>query len=237
MRLKKKILEKILDVLETSTWGMTIEEIAKETGYHRNTISKYMALLNDVGFVFSRTIGKYTFWLPRNIYIYRKTNVAKQFFQDICIAFNEVVPEDCKVDWVKIGEKVGMSTVKRSLKSIKHQRTVSFKELGKVFKAFLGIFIPTIIPGLRYKVSEFDYDDDNIVVQVSGIQFMEGEEFEIACSFITGYIVGIFKGLQTSVRNVITRKSNQANNGFCEVQIFFNELVGELIGKIRKVFS
>jgi biotin operon repressor len=53
----------ILDVLEPSRYGMSINNIAENLNWHRNTVSKYLSILKDEGKVIDRKIGQYKLWI------------------------------------------------------------------------------------------------------------------------------------------------------------------------------
>lgn len=57
---------KLIDVLKTSRYGLSINKIAEKTGWHRNTVSKYLNILEKEEKVFNREIGQY------KLYLYQK---------------------------------------------------------------------------------------------------------------------------------------------------------------------
>lgn len=57
---------KLIDVLKASRYGLSINKIAEKTGWHRNTVSKYLSILENEEKVFSREIGQY------KLYLYQK---------------------------------------------------------------------------------------------------------------------------------------------------------------------
>lgn len=59
MALNEKLSEKILDVLkEAYPLDLSIEDVAKKSGIHRNTVAKYLAVLSAKGKVELRSLGK-----------------------------------------------------------------------------------------------------------------------------------------------------------------------------------
>lgn len=54
---------RLLDVLKTSRYGLSINKIAEKIGWHRNTVAKYLGILENEGKVFNREIGQYKLWL------------------------------------------------------------------------------------------------------------------------------------------------------------------------------
>ena len=54
---------KLIDVLKTSRYGLSINKIAEKIGWHRNTVTKHLNILEKEGRIFSREIGQYKLWL------------------------------------------------------------------------------------------------------------------------------------------------------------------------------
>lgn len=56
---------KILEILNTAPYGMSIQNVAKKLGWHRNTVSKYLAELRTDGKVKERKVGQYKIWINK----------------------------------------------------------------------------------------------------------------------------------------------------------------------------
>ncbi|MHA1147191.1 MAG: hypothetical protein ACTSR8_03000 [Promethearchaeota archaeon] len=54
---------KLIDLLKASQYGLSINKIAEKIGWHRNTVVKYLGILEKEGKVFNREIGQYKLWL------------------------------------------------------------------------------------------------------------------------------------------------------------------------------
>ncbi len=54
---KNNYKAKILNVLDDSTFGLTITEIADKTRFHRNTVSKYVNVLEAEGLLNKKEIS------------------------------------------------------------------------------------------------------------------------------------------------------------------------------------
>ncbi|MEM5794555.1 MAG: winged helix-turn-helix transcriptional regulator [Candidatus Aenigmatarchaeota archaeon] len=53
-----EIEEKILETIKQNPEGLTIMEISRKLGIHRNTVSKYVFALAKAGIIEQRRIGK-----------------------------------------------------------------------------------------------------------------------------------------------------------------------------------
>jgi len=56
----------LLELLGPSRYGMSINKIAENLNWHRNTVSKYLNILKDEGKVADRKIGQYRLWISRD---------------------------------------------------------------------------------------------------------------------------------------------------------------------------
>jgi DNA-binding IclR family transcriptional regulator len=52
--------ERIIEILKEHPEGLTIQELSKITGAHRQTVTKYVLWLEGAGIVFRRRIGAVT---------------------------------------------------------------------------------------------------------------------------------------------------------------------------------
>lgn len=56
---------KILELLNTAPYGMSVQNMAKKLGWHRNTVSKYLTELRSDGKVKERKVGQYKIWINK----------------------------------------------------------------------------------------------------------------------------------------------------------------------------
>src|SRR3989338_1775297 len=61
--IRNKILETISKI---GTQGSTIKEIESESEYERHTLSKYLSLMEGMGLIHHRKVGKATLWYVNN---------------------------------------------------------------------------------------------------------------------------------------------------------------------------
>jgi len=224
---KKDVLEKILETLQKAAWGMTIEEIASATGLHRNTVSKYMGILEDAGFVVKRQIGKYTFWLPWNVFMYHQKRLPERFLRTILAILNERP----NFDPFNFGREVAIRMLSSRKMLVENFLKAMRKKVG-VLKYFMGVFIPTIVPGLSFSFNEFKLSDDKIIISVAGGLCM-GNDRRLVCEFIRGYIAGVLDYLGVPYEEIRLAPQEEKAN-VCEFIIGFEMPIGDLMIKTRK---
>jgi len=56
----EKIKEKIIEILEKHLEGLTIQDLSEIIGVHRQTITKYILVLEALGIVYRRSVGSAT---------------------------------------------------------------------------------------------------------------------------------------------------------------------------------
>ena len=64
----KETKERIMGLLKARPVGLTILDIAKALGIHRQTIAKYLLVLEAEGKVHRRVIGSATIHYPKDVY-------------------------------------------------------------------------------------------------------------------------------------------------------------------------
>ena len=227
-------MEKLLNALSKSVWGMTIEEVAKNTQLHRNTVSKYLQKLEELGLAVKKTIGKYTVWLPINIYNYYKNDTGRYFLEAVIKELQEIERE-CERNNVSL-EDAGRNIAKMLIQ--KPGEDVTIKSLDnkpktQVLREFLDIYIPTVIPSLKVKIREFEFTDKMIIISLIGCP-SETVKIENTCKFFKGYIEGTLEeiGIEYKSIEVIDCQHNREN--LCRYAIILEKPIGEQINKIIK---
>jgi len=218
---KKKVLEDILESLHTTVWGCTIEEIASITGYHRNTISKYMPVLEAAGLVMKRKIGKYTFWFLRNVFDYHKKKLAEYFFEILILSLKDIT----SIDFYSLGKKIGEKMME--LGDFKKKGLIEhIQTKAGIFREFIGVYIPTVVPGLSFKFENFELNSDEIKISVLSKICSKKNVSENFKEFLRGYISGILDFLKipyTDIRNANDSKTS------CEFIIKLKKTIREIM--------
>ncbi|MHA1595224.1 MAG: hypothetical protein ACTSXX_10845 [Candidatus Baldrarchaeia archaeon] len=200
VNLNKKIVEEILRVLDGSIWGMTIEEISRATGRHRNTIAKYMPALERMGLVVSKIIGKYTFWLPFTVFRYRYANIPKIFIRALSKVLKKFSANGTSPTPREVGEEVGKILTTVDISAIREGKTRN-RWIPKNVEYMIGMFIPTIVPGVRYRIDELNLRERRIRITVDNCPCDGDPESRSVCEFIHGLIRGALLAIGFLVTN------------------------------------
>ncbi len=134
--MNEKIFENIIDSLKNATLGLTIVEISKLTAHNRNTVSKYLEVLEARGDVISKKIGVYKLWLLKTLYEKQLNNTQtaldKIFFEGLteyfkistenAIDLGEILAQ--KIISQNTFEKTNIKTMAKLLEMITRQMSI-----------------------------------------------------------------------------------------------------------------
>jgi len=201
-RLNKKIVEEILNALDGTVWGMTIEELSEVTGRHRNTLAKYLSTLEKIDLVVRRSIGKYTFWLLSATYRFRTSDAPMKFFQHLSNIIDAHFKKGEAISIFEISRKIGYILASREefLKII--ERLSKQTEPIEYLSGLLGIFLPSMLPRLRFKINEFDFDDNKIRISVSKCPCNGNPKFKSSCISMGGFLQGVMEKIGLEVEKI-----------------------------------
>ncbi len=140
---RNKYKSKILESLTDSPFGQTIKEISEKTGFHRNTISKYVAILEGEGILDKKEISAAKVYFRRKRE-YIKKSLARTFMQGIVYAVRSEFPNQEKA-LKEIGRKIlnrfQFSIGEAYLKEFEKLRGISDPQIQlKLFKEFYNSF-------------------------------------------------------------------------------------------------
>ena len=95
---------KILDTLANSPSGLTITELSKESGIHRNTVSKYLRGLEKEGLVTKKEIGAARIYFSKQRKFLKK-NLVNSFMKALLYGLKDKFPENEQI-FKEIGFKI-----------------------------------------------------------------------------------------------------------------------------------
>ena len=226
----RTIIDKLLNTLSKSVWGMTIEELSKATKLHRNTISKYLQRLEELGLVVKKTIGKYSIWLPKNIYNYYRTDTVKTFLELVISEFSKMEDGDGE-SLIKLGEKIAKGLMDRN-KAIESEFRLNEKPADSV-KDLLDVYIPTLVPDLKVKIRRFEFTDKMIVVSLTGCP-CESINIKKTCKFFEGFVRGVLIKLGIEFKSIEIIDCNKDETGICSYAIILEKPIGEQLETVAK---
>ena len=103
----------LMELLRPSRYGMSVNKIAENLNWHRNTVSKYLSILKKEGKVADRKLGQYKLWISRD-------TEAEQVSKETSLLLNAYI------------------SLLRNL-NILHPDAIDGKELGKLISKDLEI--------------------------------------------------------------------------------------------------
>ncbi|TXT60329.1 MAG: hypothetical protein BAJALOKI1v1_1280007 [Promethearchaeota archaeon] len=90
---KNNYTEKIINTLLDHPFGLSITEIAEKTGFHRNTVSKYMQKLEGKSSVNKKQIGTASIYTTRKRK-YLRRNLVVSFIQALVLGLKAKFPKE-----------------------------------------------------------------------------------------------------------------------------------------------
>ena len=138
LKLNKKILGNILNVIYNSPLGVTIEDIVNSTGHHRVTVQRYITRLEELGFVKLKRIGHYVLVFPANL-IKQIENDFPSLLLDSTI---HVIQKNLKLNHInlfEIGKELGEAISDEIINDVKEYfRKIGDKIRGDLISPDLG---------------------------------------------------------------------------------------------------
>jgi len=84
--------EKILECLMDNAYGLTVVGLAEKIGASRNTIYRYLGILEGKGLIFKKEIGRYNLYFSKEGRRVSRDIVAS-FYRGILTAFSQEIPD------------------------------------------------------------------------------------------------------------------------------------------------
>jgi len=215
MENKNDYKTKILGKLEDSTSGLTITELSKKVKFHRNTVSKYLGVLEAEGLVKKKEIGKALLYLStKRKYLRRK--LVNSFIQALLHALKKNFPNQKQIFinvgrnlleyfQFSLGEAYTREFEKIKTKSNKKTYLELFKEFYNSFDFFqddLDISLIELTPSkviYRIKNSEFLNDSDDFIYY-----------FYIVCGITEGiYLRGLDININCNIEKINISSNNE----------------------------
>ncbi|MGQ4891641.1 MAG: hypothetical protein ACP6IP_04030 [Candidatus Njordarchaeia archaeon] len=229
MRVKKDILERILNVVQKAVFGITFEEIVKETGHHRMTVKKYLDLLEKWGFIVYRRIGYYTLVFPAAIYEFIRNDLAGLYVN----ALIKTLANNFDFDSDRIRSFSHLVSREFSSAMINILRRF-LRDVDEKIEDLSEIVIPTMTPYLKFKMRRLRLSDKLLYMEV--LEFMAQDlDKDMVCEFLRGYLAGMLEALDIKFDKIeIIEKGENDSKINCKLVIILQESIGDVANKLKK---
>jgi len=204
MDYKNDSKSKILNELEDSTSGLTITQLAKEVEIHRNTVSKYLGILEAEGLVKKKEIGKALLYVSTKRK-YLRRNMVNSFIQALLHALKDNYPNG-EETFKNVGRNLldyfefslGDAYTKAFEKIKKNSNSETYLELFREFYNSFDFFQDDLDISLmelsshkvRYRIKNSDFLDNSedflyyfyIVCGITEGIYLQGLDINISCN-------------------------------------------------------
>ena len=206
-----KIKRDILNSVTKATWGLTIDELSEQTHYHRNTVSKYLMILEAMGVVDYKTYGKTKVWFPSNSTLELRAKMPQIVLTEMGKALRKRFPKEAKEIIYELAKEV-------ALKSTEELKKASFP--NEKFNVDVVInhicdFHPILLGQMNITPEK---KGEKWVVHAKGCYCHGDPEFEEGCMITAGGIAGIIEALVG--KPIIVQKTNHNHNDKDEICSF-----------------
>ncbi|MFX1393335.1 MAG: HTH domain-containing protein [Promethearchaeota archaeon] len=220
---KNNYKSKILKKLDNYPFGLTIKEIAEKIGYHRNTVSKYVAILEAEGLIKKKKISAASVYSSKK----RKSlprNLVNSFFQALLVELKNLLPDKEKI-FKEAGKKM-MEHFQYPIgdtifKEFEKAKQISDPQVHlKVFKKFYNYFD---FFQEDVKISIVEIQNKKILYRISNSEYLGNTNnfiyfYYIACGVTEGIHLQILnKKIICNIERV--HISNNKEDSFIEISI------------------
>ena len=96
--------KKILECLKSSAYGLTVTGISKKLGASRNTVYRYLDILEGKDVIFKKEIGRYNLYFSKEARAVSR-DIISSFYKGLLVALNDEFPED-RVKFKEFGKTI-----------------------------------------------------------------------------------------------------------------------------------
>lgn len=204
---EKKVLinheNEILECVRDNPSGATVSDIVNATSFSRNTVSKYVSILELKKEIFSKKVGAYRlYFATKKRYI--PLEFALSYYKALISRFKKYIP-----DTEDLAKKIGKEAIKdikftfapnvyKQMKSLK-ENPISRVHLES-FKSFYPVYDP-FSPEIDISIINFDPEERSATFRFKNSPFLsDTTEFDYHIYIICGITEGILeRELKTKV--------------------------------------
>ena len=198
---------KIIKKLSESASGLTITEISNKTDIHRNTVSKYLGVLEAEGLVKKKEIGAASLYFFSKKRKYLRKNLVTSFLQALLYGLKEEFPDN-PAAFKKVGLKIleyfdfpiGNSYIRE------FERVRSDSDVIDQLKLFQKFYNSYDFFQDDLDISILELHQNKITYRIKNSEFLNDNFiyfFYIACGITEGiYLQNLNKNVNCNVENV-----------------------------------
>jgi len=190
----------ILDYIRENPSGVTITDISKALSYSRNTVSKYNAILQLKGKIYSKPVGRYNLlfstkkaFIPKNIII--------SLYKALFLAIKNKLPNKEQL-YIEIGKELQKNFDYRYNKGFFEndvQKKAGLKDLKDYkphFEYFVEVFNSSNILQDSAQVTHLRYENNNktAVYRIQNSDFLETNDDYIFYFYMIAGIIETYLG-------------------------------------------
>lgn len=187
---EEEIKKNIMKGIDKSIWGTTQAELADITGFHRNTISKYLKILLHEEMIVKRTYGRTEVWFLSLETLESRLLAPRSILQQTAYAIQEIngLSEESRqyvMDLTqKMTERPSKVTHFKKLREIEDNSIESFKKIANKLKNHLPLFLFNI--DIECSPNLENSDKGQFIVNNC---LCEGKkDYALGCQLIAGFI-------------------------------------------------
>lgn len=186
---KREYDEEILECLQNYSFGLTITDIADKIDTTRNTVYRYLALLEGKNLVFKKKVGRYV--------LYFSKDKRMEFLKDITPVYKSLIKSIQNEFGTRIEtyKRIGKDLVDvltlpvhtegfEQLESLQNLTNKEIFELIKNIFPFLSIFDNKV----NVRIIEISKDNSTAIYQIYNSNLLESEDYLIHFYILAGYL-------------------------------------------------
>lgn len=195
--------------------GLTKTDIAKGTGFSRNTVSKYISILEDKDEVYKKKVGAYNLYFSKKQAFFPK-RIALSYYKAIIAGIKKHYPMN-----EQVLKQIGRESLKyidfdQSEKSRKQLKGIRGNPIIKLYFEVFRKFYPSfdlMQPNIKISEPEIQNSGKKAVYRFSNSEFIkDSEDFIYHFYIIAGIIEEQFSELFNRTIKCNVEKVNISNN-------------------------
>jgi len=195
--------------------GLTKTDIAKGTGFSRNTVSKYISILEDKDEVYKKKVGAYNLYFSKKQAFFPK-KIALSYYKAIIAGIKKHYPMD-----EQVLKQIGRESLKyidfdQSEKSRKQLKGIRGNPIIKLYFEVFRKFYPSfdlMQPNIKISEPEIQNSGKKAVYRFTNSEFINNsEDFIYHFYIIAGIIEEQFSELFNRTIKCNVEKVNISNN-------------------------